>query len=191
MFTRYASFESAQVLDVKGTRERQKTASLDKFSDYSDFRTEDGYLYARIRAISSRVNKNHDGWPSVELAGSPEVFEKHTSNEGFTVEASKERKHGFSTFVGKPIFVDHNNSDPKRARGIIVDAKFHVEDAKTASLDPYYASNDADPDHLPGSWVELLLEVDSDRFPRLAKAIIEGSKDTSTAILGAFYNGLG
>lgn len=182
--TRYASFDSAQVLDVKGTREKQKTASLDKISDYSDFRTQDGYLYARIRAISSRVNKNHDGWPAVELAGSPEIFEQHTASEGFTVEASKDHKTGFSTFLGKPIFVDHNNSDPARARGVIVDSKFHVEDTKTASADPYYSSSDVDPDHMPASWVELLLEVDADRFPRLAKAIVAGSKNSAHGIDG-------
>lgn len=182
--TRYASFDAAQVLDVKGTREKQKTASLDKLSDYSDFRTHDGYLYARIRAISSRVNKNHDGWPAVELAGSPDIFDKHMAAEGFTVEASKDHKYGFSTFLGKPIFVDHNNSDPKRARGVIVDAKFHVEDAKTASSDPYYSSSDVDQDHLPASWVELLLEVDADRFPRLAKAIVDGSKNAAHGIDG-------
>ncbi len=61
MFTRYASFEVSDVLEVKGTHDQQKTASLDKVSDYSDFRTQDDYLYARIRAISSRVNKNNDG----------------------------------------------------------------------------------------------------------------------------------
>jgi hypothetical protein len=182
--TRYASFESAKVLDVRGSREKQKTASLDKFADYGDFRTHDGYLYARIRAISSRVNKNHDGWPAIELAGSSDIFDQHTSSEGFTVEASKDRKHGFSTFLGKPIFVDHNNSDPKRARGVIVDAKFHVEDSKTSSMDPYYSSDDVDPDHLPAAWVELLLEVDADKFPRLAKAIIDGSKDSATGIDG-------
>lgn len=183
-FTRYASFDAAQVLDVKGTREKQKTASLDKLSDYSDFRTHDGYLYARIRAISSRVNKNHDGWPAVELAGSSDIFDQHTSSEGFTVEASKDRKYGFSTFLGKPIFVDHHNSDPKRARGVIVDAKFHVEDQKTASSDPYYSSADVDQSHLPASWVELLLEIDAERFPRLAAAIVAGSKDGNTGIDG-------
>lgn len=183
-FTRYASFDAAEILDVKGTREKQRTASLDKLSDYSDFRTHDGYLYARIRAISSRVNKNHDGWPAIELAGSSDIFDQHTSSEGFTVEASKDRKYGFSTFLGKPIFVDHNNSDPQRARGVIVDAKFHVEDAKTASADAYYSSAGVDQDHLPASWVELLLEVDAEKFPRLASAIVSGSEDGNTGIDG-------
>ncbi len=182
-FTKMARFE-ADVLEIKGAPEQKRKASLDKLSDYGDFRTSDGYMYARIRAISSRVNKNNDGWPSIELAGGEDIFDQHTSSEGFTVEASKDRKRGFSTFVGKPIFVDHNNSDPQRARGVIVDAKFHVEDQKTSSLDPYYSSDNVDPEHLPASWVELLLEIDADRFPLLAKAIKEGSEDPDKGIDG-------
>lgn len=181
---KYASLEQAQVLGLKGTQEKERTASLDKFADYSDFRTSDGYLYARIRAISSRVNKNHDGWPSVELAGSEDVFNKHLAREGgFTVEASDGHDYGFATFVGKPIFVDHNNSNPERARGVIVDAKLHVDDFRTAAeLDPYYAS--APENHTPPTWVELLLEVDAKTFPKLAKAIIEGGKDSKKGIDG-------
>src|SRR3954467_15265799 len=123
-FTRYASVDASQVLSVKGSKTRVQDASLTKLADYSDFRTEDGYLYARIRAISSRVNKNHDGWPSVELAGGDdawrELTSKHEASTGFTVEADTKKKYGYSTFVGKPIFVDHHNSDPKKARGVIV-----------------------------------------------------------------------
>lgn len=184
--TKYASFEVSAILGLKGSSERVRTASLDKLSDFEDYRTEDGYLYARIRAISSRVNRNHDGWPSVELAGGPEIFERHVAaTGGFTVEASKGAKYGFSTFLGKPVFVDHHNSDPSRARGVIVDAKLHVEDHRTAaSHDSYYASSDADPSHLPPTWVELLLEVDAKSFPVLAKAIIAGAKDNSKGIDG-------
>lgn len=182
-FTKYASLEVSQILDIKGASDRSRKASLDKLSDFDDYRTEDGYLYARIRAISSRVNKNNDGWPSVELAGSEDVFKHHQASEGgFVVEANKDAQYGYSTFVGKPIFVDHNNSNPERARGIIVDAKLHVEDHKTAALDPYYAS--APDNHMPPTWVELLLEVDAKSFPKLAKAIIEGSKDASKGIDG-------
>ena len=184
-FTKYASLESAQILDLKGSKERSRTASLDKIAEFEDYRTEDGYLYARIRAISSRVNKNHDGWPSVELAGGNDIFDKHTAAEGgFTVEADTGADYGYSTFLGKPIFVDHNNSNPERARGVIVDAKLHVDDHKTAALDPYYASDSVDSEHMPATWVELLLEVDANSFPKLAKAIVKGSKDDKNGIDG-------
>lgn len=187
-FTKYASFEAAQVLDVKGSPERAHTASLAKLADFADYRTDDGFLYCRIRAISSRVNKNHDGWPSVELAGGQDLFDRFASQAktaSFSAAASPEAKYGYSTFLGKPIFIDHNNTDPSRARGVIVDARLHVDDHKTASeLDPYYASPDIDESHLPPTWVELLLEVDAKSFPKLAQAIIEGSQDPHKGIDG-------
>ena len=183
-FTKFASYEVSEVLEVKGAKDRARTASLSKLGEFDDYNTEDGYLYARIRAISSRVNKNHDGWPSVELAGGEDVFRQHqSSGGGFTVEAKKGAKYGFSTFLGKPIFVDHHNSDPSRARGVIVDAKLHVEDHRTAAeQDSYYAS--APENHMPPTWIELLLEVDAKSFPKLAQAIIDGGNDSSKGIDG-------
>jgi hypothetical protein len=186
-FTKFASFEVSQTLEVKGAAERQKTASLDKLADYHDYRTDDGYMYARIIAISSRVNKNNDGWPSKELAGPAwdEVESRRQSNHGTIVlEANPEHKTGYSTFVGKPIFVDHNNSDTKRARGVIADSKLRVLDGKTSALDPYYSSDDVDEEHLPPTQVELLLEIDAKSFPKLAQAIVDGSKDSKQGIDG-------
>ena len=147
-FTKFAKLE---VLEVKGSATRQTSASLSKIANLGEYRTDDGYMDVRVRAISSRVNKNHDGWPASEL------------------------KKAYRTFVGKPIFVDHHNSDPKRARGVVLDADLHIEDSKTSSLDPYYATAPAE--HLPPTWIELLLEVDAKKFPKLAKAIIAGEID--------------
>ena len=149
MFTKFAK---TQVLEVKSSAERLAAASLTKFADFNDYRTDDGYVYVRVRAISSRVNKNNDGWPAQEL------------------------QKAWRTFIGKPIFIDHHNSDPKRARGVIVDAALHVEDDKTSALDPYYATAPAN--HKPPTWIELLLEVDAKKFPRLAKAIVSGEIDS-------------
>jgi len=148
MFTKFAKLD---VLEVKSAPIRAQAPSLQKYADFNDYRTDDGYMYVRVRAISSRVNKNHDGWPSEEL------------------------KKSYRTFIGKPIFVDHHNGDPKRARGVVVDADLHVEDSRTAALDPYYAN--APIEHMPPTWIELLLEVDAKAFPKLAKAIIEGDID--------------
>jgi hypothetical protein len=126
--------------------------SFNKFAAMSTQETEDGYLYVRCRAISSRVNKNNDGWPSAELAKS------------------------YKSFIGRPIFVDHNNDNPERARGVIVDSRLHVEDEeKTSSFDPYYAS--APDNHRPPTWIELLLEVDAKTFPKLAQAVRKGQVD--------------
>lgn len=150
-------FAKAEILDVRSSVKRQKSASLEKFSsigDKTDYRVEDGYIYTKVRAISSRVNKNNDGWPSEELA------------------------KAYSTFIGKPIFVDHNNTDPTKARGVIVDARLHVENdlQKASALDPYYAS--APDNHKPPTWIELLLETDARRFPKLAQAIMSGDIDS-------------
>jgi hypothetical protein len=151
-------FAKAEILDVRTSKARHKNASLGKFAAIGDgdtnYRVEDGYIYTKVRAISSRVNKNNDGWPAEELA------------------------KAFKTFVGKPIFVDHNNSDPERARGVVVDARLHVEDdlQKASALDPYYAT--APDNHKPPTWVELLLETDARQFPKLAKAIISGDIDS-------------
>ncbi|MDE2103909.1 MAG: hypothetical protein KGL39_42125 [Patescibacteria group bacterium] len=121
---------------------------------FQDYQTSNGYIYVRVRAISSRVNLNHDGWPAAEL------------------------KKAYRTFIGKPIFVDHHNHDPKKARGVVVDAELHQEDQKTSALDPYYSSPDVDPEHLPATWIELLLEIDAKRYPKFARAFVSGDIDS-------------
>jgi len=180
-FTKYASFDEATVLDVKSSPTKSRTASLDNISSFHDYRTEDGYLYVRIRAISSRVNKNSDGWPSIELAGGPEIFDRHAkqSSAGFTLEASEgDPEYGYRTFLGKPNFVDHNNSDPKRARGVVVDTKLRVlPKERISSKDDYWNSDSLDPEHAPPTEVELLIEIDSKRFPAYARAVRSGDLD--------------
>lgn len=180
-FTKYASLESGEVIEIKSSPGRVREASFNKFADFDGYREDDGYLYARIRAISSRVNKNHDGWPTIELAGGKEAWDKissqRTAADGFTVTADTNQEYGFPTFIGKPNFVDHHNSDPKRARGVIVDSKFSVLDHKTAASDDYWSKKDIDPEHLPASEIELLVEIDAQSFPKFAKAVKDGDID--------------
>jgi hypothetical protein len=153
MITKYATLE-ASVLEVRSAPEKLESPSLGRYSSYNDYRTDDGYIYTRVRAISSRVNKNFDGWPSDQLAAA------------------------YRTFVGKPIFVDHNNSNPTRSRGVVVDAILHVEDdmAKASAFDPYYSNAPAN--HCPPTWIELLLETDARAYPKLAANIISGEIDS-------------
>ncbi len=163
MITKYAQVES--ILEVKSSATRlpyeydengeQRFAKFAKMN--TGIREEDGYLYVRCRAISSRVNKNNDGWPSSELSSA------------------------YKTFESRPIFIDHNNDDPKRTRGVIVASDVHVEDEKTSALDPYYSS--APEEHLPPTWIELLLEVDAKTFPKLAENLKNG--DISSVSMGA------
>lgn len=106
-----------------------------------DYTPRPGYLYVRSRAISSRCNDNFDEFPAEEI------------------------KKAYRTFIGKPVFVNHNNEDHRRARGVIIDAALH---------------EDRNPDGTPDLWVEALMEVDAVRFPMLAKAILAGHVDRTS-----------
>lgn len=147
----FSKYARSEVLEVKHSA--SPLCTLAKFASHrDDYISDEGYLYVRVRAISSRVNKNYDGWPSDVL------------------------KTSYRSFLHRPVFVEHNNDNPLRARGVIVDAQLHIEDAKTASeIDDYYKT--AADNHKPPTWVELLLEIDAERFPKLAKAIIDGDID--------------
>lgn len=93
-----------------------------------------GFLYTVVRAISARVNQNYDGWPSEEL------------------------KKSAHTFVGKPVFVNHENYDPTKARGVVVAAR--------------YIENGND------KYIEVIQEIDAQRFPKLAHEIKTGGLDS-------------
>lgn len=95
-----------------------------------------GYIYVRSRAISSRCNDNYDEFPAEEI------------------------KKAYATFVGKPVFVNHHNSDHRRARGVIIDAALH---------------EDTNPDGTEDVWAEVLMEVDAVRFPVLARECMKGN----------------
>lgn len=107
--------------------------SVAKFGSFS-FSPRSGYVYSRVRAISARINKNFDGFPSLEL------------------------QKAAHTFHGRPVFVNHNNQDPKRSRGVILASEYHgLQD------DPH---------------ITILPEVDALTFPRLAEDIVKGDMDS-------------
>lgn len=99
---------------------------------------EPGMLYVTCAAISSRVNANYDAWPPDEL------------------------RKSYKTFIGRGVFVDHNNWDHERSRGVILDARIYEEKLASGHEDV---------------WVELLIEVDAQAFPKLADAILNGDVD--------------
>lgn len=101
-----------------------------------DYKERPGYLYAVSRAISSRVNANYDGWPVHEL------------------------RKAYKTFVGRPVFVEHNNSDPAQARGVVLDAIYKETRLASGITD--------------GS-VYCLMEIDAQTFPKLGSAIMSGA----------------
>lgn len=99
-----------------------------------DFKLKPGFLYTVVRAISARVNQNYDGWPSDEL------------------------KKSYKTFLHKPVFVNHENHDPTKARGVVVAAR--------------YVENGMD------KYIEVVQEIDAGRFPKLAHEIKTGGLDS-------------
>lgn len=141
MSTRHIAAETARLHDLTpegssggaSKRFRQKLAS-DGFTVDEGFRLKPGYLYTVVRAISARVNQNYDGWPSDEL------------------------KKSYKTFIGKPCFVNHENHDPTKARGVVVAAR--------------YVENGMD------KYVEVVQEIDAGRFPKLAHEIKTGGLDS-------------
>lgn len=62
---------------------------------------EPGMLYVTVRAISSRVNANYDGWPAPEL------------------------EKAYASFVGRGVYPEHHNHDPQKSRGVILASKLH------------------------------------------------------------------
>jgi hypothetical protein len=90
----------------------------------------DGMLYVRVRAIASKINNNYDAFEREEL------------------------RKAYKTFIGKPVFIEHQNKNPEHARGIVIDAAFH--------------------DDQPYAWIELLLEIDAEAYPLLAEGLRKG-----------------
>jgi hypothetical protein len=130
-------YAEVQVLEAwTGAGARQGTLERVAHRAVFNYTPREGYIYVRSRAISSRCNDNFDEFPAEEI------------------------KKAYATFIGKPVFVNHHNSDHRRARGVIIDAALH---------------EDINPDGTPDTWAEVLMEVDAVRFPRLAAEVLAGN----------------
>lgn len=131
MFTKFAK---AEVVRVFKPEERTASTKLSGF-DYEP-RTDGKYLYAAVRACTADVpNLNYDMLPDREL------------------------KTAYQSFIGAYNYLNHDNQDPAKARGAVIDARYH----------------DEDPDD---KWVECLIEMDEDRCPKLCSLIRSGEIDT-------------
>lgn len=126
-------YASAQLLDHIIGPDEVKQAKIAKWGTFS-FKPRPGYVYPRVRAISARINKNFDGFPSEEL------------------------QKAAHTFKGRPVFINHNNQDPSRSRGVILASQYNAS---------------ADDPH-----ITILPEVDAIVFPKLAADIINGNMDS-------------
>lgn len=134
------------VARVLGASESPSMAHTAHRVSFHGVRRNPGYLYVRNRAISSRTNDNYDHWPAEELS---------TDGPGI----------GWTTFIGRPVFVNHHNADHRRARGVNIAAALHL---------------DHNPDGSADTWVELLKEIDPVAFPKLAMALVKGKIDQTS-----------
>lgn len=134
MFTKYAS---AELLGHSG-KVKGKIAGKSRLGSFDyEPRTDHKYLYVAARACTADVpNLNYDMLPSSELKG----------------------KEAYRTFVGSYVYLNHDNTDPRKARGAIIDAKYHDEDDE--------------------EWVEILMELDEEKCPKLCSLIRSGEIDT-------------
>ena len=130
-------FATLAVIDARMWDDTSRTAHRASFA----YSPRPGFLYVRSRAISSRTNDNFDHFPAEEISAN------------------------YRSFIGKPVFVNHHNSDHRRARGVIIDAALH---------------EDVLADGQPDTWVELLHEVDAVKFPKLAAAILAGEVERTS-----------
>lgn len=130
MASKRFSSEKSSVL----TKEALADLNLHEFDILPNWEPTSGKIYTKVRAISARINQNFDGWPSEEL------------------------KKSYRTFLGKPVFVNHVNDDPRKARGVVVAARF-VENGDD-------------------KYIEVIQEVDADKFPKLAHELISGGLDS-------------
>jgi hypothetical protein len=103
------------------------------FDDFPEVTPKPGTILVRTRAISARVNKNFDGFESAEL------------------------KKAYRTFIGRPVFVNHQNSNYRTTRGIVRGS--------------VYKENGTD------KYIDLLIEVDARAYPKLAAEIESGRLD--------------
>ena len=120
---------------------------------------EDDFLYIRDRAISAgNVIPQKDGSAiSVPIDEYYKEFEKYSkicrnANQNGDFFSEEELKKTYKSFIGKSVFVDHDNENVEKARGIIIDAVW----------------NDR------GKFVELLKAVDKKAYPELARGIEKG-----------------
>lgn len=127
---------------------------------------EDDFLYVRNRAVSAgNVIEHEDGSAtSVPIDEFYKHYERYSkicrgANDNGDFFSEEELKKCYKSFIGKSVFVDHQNENVEAARGIIVDAVW----------------NDR------GKFVELLKAVDKKAYPELARGI-EMSYITDTSM---------
>lgn len=153
--------QSGSLIVNKETDGLVKTAKLIVVSP----RSED-FCYIRNRAVSAgNVLSQSDG--SAQLIPIDTLYQQFPrynsicrgANDNGDFFSHEELLNSYKTFIGKPVFVDHDNENVEKARGIILDAIYNER----------------------GYFVELLKAVDRKAYPALVRAIEMGYA-TSTSM---------
>ncbi|MFW6015677.1 MAG: hypothetical protein ACOCRK_04510 [bacterium] len=144
--------KESKTLEVnRETKKMLKTAKVVKVAP-----KEGDFLYVRNRAISAgNAIENKDGTVQVipidDLYKDFERFANKVrgANDNGDFFSHEELIKHYKTFIGKAAFVDHDNENVEKARGIILDAVYNDK----------------------GKFVELLKAVDKKAYPELARGI--------------------
>lgn len=117
---------------------------------------EGDFLYIRNRAVSAGnvIEKDINSVELIPIDEFYKFFEKYAkqcrgANDNGDFFSHEELSKKYRTFIGKAAFVDHDNENVEKARGIILDAVYNQK----------------------GKFVELLKAVDKKAYPELARGI--------------------
>lgn len=117
---------------------------------------EGDFLYVRNRAVSAGnvIDKGNGISELIEIEEFYKNFERYANkcrgaNDNGDFFSHEELVQKYKTFIGKSAFVDHDNENVEKARGIILDAIYNNK----------------------GKYVELLKAVDKKAYPELARGI--------------------
>lgn len=132
--------------------------TITKFADQQILSAEVGGTTAFVYKQAHRANFDHvprrEGYIYVRSRAISSRM-----NENFDLWPADELRQAWCTFIGKPVFVNHRNQNHRKAKGRIVDAALHEDVALDGAEDV---------------WVEVLMEVDARRYPKLAEAVLKG-----------------
>lgn len=117
---------------------------------------ESDFLYVRNRAVSAGnvLDNGSEAAELIDIERFYKNFERYAnkcrgSNDNGDFFSHEELIKKYKTFIGKSVFVDHDNENVENARGIIIDAVYNNK----------------------GKYVELLKAVDKKAYPELARGI--------------------
>lgn len=117
---------------------------------------EGDFLYVRNRAVSAGnvIDRGQDDAELIPIEEFYKDFARHSkhmrgANDNGDFFCHEELSKKYKTFVGKSVFVDHDNENVEKARGIILDAVYNNR----------------------GKYVELLKAIDKKAYPELARGV--------------------